>query len=363
MLFFFSLIIIISALITSFIITYVSIPTIIIVARTKQLYDEPDERTAHNIPIPTLGGLAIFTGMLLSMLMWISPEKMTHLHELKYIVAAIIIIFFVGLKDDILITAPLVKFYGQLISATILAILADIRVSNLHGFFGIDAIPYSVSIVLTVLIVIVLINSFNFIDGIDGLSSGVGVITAATFGIWFYIAGHYQYAIIAAALVGGLISFFKYNVFSSANKIFMGDTGSLILGLVMSILVIKFVEFNINSIQLGGIHSAPSVAFGVLIIPLFDMLRIIFIRVLIKKSPFMPDKNHIHHRLLSIGLSHRDATFVMLFVNLIFIAFVFNFQFISIRRLLLIILLLAMVVSYIPSLIIERRKKANLEKK
>jgi len=326
------------------------------VADLKHLYSEPNERTSHKRSTPTLGGMAIFAGFLLSISLFVNVNKMP---ELQYITAAALIIFFIGLKDDILVISPTVKMMGQILAASILVIFGNIRFTNFHGFFGIFEISYFVSILFTVFFFIVIINGYNLIDGIDGLSSGIGIVTAATFGVWFYLVGNQQYALVATALIGGLAAFFRFNVFGVRNKIFMGDTGSLLIGLIISILTIRFNELNIKPDFHYGITSAPSVSFGVLIIPIFDTMRVMFIRLIINRSPFKADKNHIHHRLLKLGCSHLKATIVLVLINLVFIAFSFTFQFISIRRLLLIIVLLGMLYSSIPSYLLEIKNKST----
>jgi len=347
--------------ITAFIVAFLSIPSIIRVVEEKNLYDKPGARSSHSKVTPTLGGLAIFAGTVLSLSLW---ADLQNFHDFQFIVAAIIILFFIGIKDDILIIAPMTKLSGQILAALIVTILGNIRITNLHGFFQIYEIPYIVSIGLSIFTILVITNGLNLIDGIDGLSSGVGIVTSTTFGTWFYLIGEYQYALLSFCLVGSLSAFFRFNVFCKRHKIFMGDTGSLILGITLSIICIKFIEMNKIQDFKYAISSAPTVAFGILIVPLFDTLRIMFVRIVIRKALFKPDKNHIHHRLLKLGLSHRSSTFWILAVNIFFIIFSFYFQFISIRRLMLILLILGMIFSYIPSFIMEKkklRKKAKFE--
>jgi len=347
---------IVSALLSSFIITWISIPTIVRVAKTKHLLDEPEERSSHQTNIPILGGLAIFAGFILSSNLWVSPEL---LPGFQHIIAATVILFFVGIKDDILVTAPFTKLTGQVIAALVIVMLGDIRFTSLHGFFGIEEINLFWSFVISILTIIAIINGFNFIDGIDGLSASIGIITLGAFGYWFLIAGEYQYVILAVAMAGALFAFFIYNVFGEKNKIFMGDTGSLIIGLLLSVMVIHFNELNIDKSKVYAIYPAPAVSFGVLIIPLFDTLRVFFIRLFTGKSLHEADKNHLHHQLLEIGLSHIQVTMIISVVNVFFIYLVFSLSFISIRRLLLIILIVALLLSYIPPLIIRYKKKYN----
>lgn len=340
--------------ITGFVVAFVSIPTIVKVARTKHLFDEPDERSAHTSRTPTLGGVAIFAGFILAASIWVD---VSHFSDFQYIAASSVIMFFIGIKDDILIIAPVTKFSGQIVAALILIVFGGIRITNLHGFFGIHELNYIVSVLISLLTILVVINGFNFIDGVDGLSAAIGIITAGAFAYWFLMAKEYQFAIIATSLIGGMFAFFLFNVFGEKNKIFMGDTGSLIIGVVLSVLVIKFNELNLDKSKECALYPAPAVSFGILIIPLFDLMRVMFIRLVTGRPVLKPDKNHLHHQLLQLGMSHARVSLTISIVNLLFIYFVFwAASFISIRRLLLLILIIAVFLSYIPPYLLIRRE-------
>ncbi|HMG83228.1 MAG TPA: MraY family glycosyltransferase [Ferruginibacter sp.] len=303
----------------AFIITFFAIPIIIQVARQKKLFDEPDERKVHKVVIPTLGGLGIFAGFILAMLLGV-PKGTTN-NELQYFAAAAIVIFFVGIKDDILVLTASKKFLGQLIAACIIIKFGGVHLANMHGFLGLHAIPRIASGILTLFTVLVIINSFNLIDGIDGLAGSLGLLTTLTFGTYFFYAGHIMYSIIAFSMAGSLIGFLVYN-FSPA-KIFMGDTGSLLIGLVNAILVIKFINIAGDSRDTIFFPSAPAIGFAILIIPLFDTLRVFSLRLLAKRSPFSADRLHIHHFLLDLGLTHRTITLSCVGANMAFIAMAF----------------------------------------
>jgi UDP-N-acetylmuramyl pentapeptide phosphotransferase/UDP-N-acetylglucosamine-1-phosphate transferase len=347
--------------VTAFIITFISIPSIIKVAHLKRLFDEPGERTVHEHAVPTLGGLAVFAGVALGLLMFCNSPSIP---ELPYILAGIIVIFFIGLKDDILVIAPLTKLAGQVFATLIVIVFADLRLDNFHGFFQIHGIDYWPSVFLTIFVTIVIINGFNLIDGIDGLSASISCLAAASFGVWFYITGHYQYALISFALIGALIAFLRFNLFSEKNKIFLGDTGSLINGWIISILVIKFNQLNIAPNFKSAVWGAPAVSFGILIIPLFDTIRVMFIRAIKRQSLFKADKQHIHHQFLKLGFSHKKAVLFLCLINIVFIAFSFYFHNVfGIRTLLLEIIVLAMFAFFIPTLIIERRMRKKKSSK
>ncbi len=350
--------IIILSLFTAFIITFVAIPTIVTVANKKNLYDEPNIRNVHKTRIPTLGGFAIFAGVTLSFtLFW----EASGIYEMSYIIAGIIILFIIGLKDDVLVIAPKWKLLGQIFVALIVIVLADIRITGFHGFVGINDIGYIPSILFTIFIIVVIMNGFNLIDGIDGLASGIGILTSITFGMMFYLEYQNQYTLLAAGLTGSLIAFFYFNVFSKKQKIFMGDTGSLILGFLQAIMAIQILEFELSSSTALHFGSTPALAIGILCIPMFDTLRVFCIRIIRGRSPFSCDKQHIHHKLIDLGLSHIQSTGILLIANIFFIILVFTLQRLGVIRLILLMLVLASILSTIPVLLVRQKRKKEPE--
>lgn len=302
----------------AFFITYFAIPPIIKVAKDKKLFDEPDERKVHKSVIPTLGGLGIFAGFVIATLMGV-PSFIPN--QLQYFLAAAMVIFFLGIKDDILILSATKKFIGQLIAAGIIIKFGGIQINNLHGFLGINEIPHIASYILTAFTIIVITNSFNLIDGVDGLAGSLGLLTSIVFGIYFYATGEIMYSIMALSLAGSLFAFLIYN-FSPA-KIFMGDTGSLLIGLLNSIFAIKFMAVAANPESPIQLPSAPAIAFAILIVPLFDTLRVFSLRIINRRSPFSPDRNHIHHFLLDFGLSQKMITVICVSANIVFMVLAF----------------------------------------
>lgn len=337
----------------AFLITFFAIPVIIQVAKDKKLFDEPDERKVHKNVIPTLGGLGIFAGFIIATLMGV-PSGITS--ELQYFAAATTVIFFLGIKDDILVLSASKKFIGQLIAAGIIIKFGGVQISNMHGFLGIYEIPHIASIILSIFTIIVITNSFNLIDGVDGLAGSLGLLTTLVFGTYFFYAGQLTYAVMAFALAGSTIGFLIYN-FSPA-KIFMGDTGSLLLGLVNSILVIKFINVAGNPVSNFPIEAAPAIGFSILMIPLFDTLRVFGLRILDRRSPFSPDRTHVHHFLLDLGLSHRMVTFTCVAVNISFIAMAFFLRNLGTTTVLGILLLSAFI--FIGIIYYSRPKNKNV---
>jgi len=302
----------------SFTITFLAIPAVINVAEMKKLFDMPDARKVHNAPITPLGGLGIFAGFIFGCLLTMHFGQYP---ELQYFIAASFVIFFLGLKDDILIISPVKKFIGQVLAAFIIIYYGNIQIRSMHGFLGIYQLPEMFSLLLTYFAVIVVINSFNLIDGIDGLAGSLGLLSTTIFGFYFLYVGMLPYAVIAFALSGSLLAFLIFN-FQPA-KIFMGDTGSLLVGTINAILVLKFINIAGSGDVRFPIPATPAVGFTILMIPLLDTLRVFGIRILHRRSPFSPDRNHIHHLLLDRGFSHRTITLLLVAVNAVMIGLVF----------------------------------------
>ncbi len=341
---------------TAFLLTYFALPSIIHIARVKNLVDEPGERRSHVVRTPSLGGIGIFAGVLFSVVLW------TPLHafgDLQYILAAFIIIFLIGAKDDIIPIVPGKKLAGQLLSASILVFKSGIMLTSFYGIFGIHELPYGFSVLLSIFTILVIINAFNLIDGINGLSGSIGCLISVFFGLWFFLAGRLELALIAFSLLGALIAFLRYNI--TPAKIFMGDTGALFIGLICAILAIEFIEMHQPSFykefpQLA-FNAAPAIAIGILILPLFDTLRVFTMRLFKGKSPLHPDRTHIHHLLIDTGFTHMQATGLLLVVNVIFIVVAISFQHIGSMSLLLLILVFSIVLSTILSFTVTRKQQ------
>lgn len=336
----------------SFLITAVAIPPIVRVSVLKNLMANPNGRTSHLNPTPNLGGLAIFAGVIISSVVF---TGITTAHELKYIIAAMLIIFFVGLKDDIYPIVAYKKFIGQSVSVLFILVPGDFHLNSLHGLMGIGELSYPLSLIISYVFFLTLINSFNLIDGIDGLASGIGIITSLFFGTVFLLDHHLAYAVMSFILASSLAAFFYFNVFGKTNKIFLGDTGAMLIGLLLAIFAVRFLNFESDALFLSQSHSAPAVLLCVLIVPLFDTVRVFILRILRGKSPFEADRTHIHHRLLDLSRSHLKATSIILFVNLMFIGLALILRNINTELLVLITLALASGFSIIP-IYLKRRK-------
>ena len=298
----------------SFLITFLAIPAIIKIADHKKLYDIPDGRKLHTKPIASLGGVGIFCGFFFASLLFIPTQSNP---EFQYFFAAAVVIFFLGLKDDILIITPLKKFLGQVGAAALLIHLGGLRIDSMHGLLGLQQLPEMFSIAITYVTIIVVVNAYNLIDGVDGLAGSLGLLTMAVFGSYFFMADVPAYALLSFAVAGSLAAFLIFNY--NPAKIFMGDSGSLMLGLMNSIMVIKFIQVADTPTIAYPIESVVAIAVSILMVPLADTLRVFSIRISQGRSPFSPDRNHIHHLLLDRGLNHRYVTLCCLLLNIFFI--------------------------------------------
>jgi len=342
----------------AFILTYFTIPVIINIAKSKNLIDEPDSRTSHHTSIPTLGGLSIFLGFILSISIFTDFKTFP---SLQYFMFAMIVGFFLGMKDDIIALAPNKKFIGLLIAVSVLVILGDVRITSFYDLFGIAELPYWVSVLFSIFTFLTIINAVNLIDGINGLCTVTSIIASAAFGIWFFLVKNevsIQLVILISALLGSLIAFLRYNV---SAKIFMGDTGSLLLGVILAFLAIEFIEINANYEGIYKIKTSPVVAMGFLALPLVDMLKVFLIRIYNRTSPFSPDKRHVHHLLLELGLSHTQATVVLAITSVSFIILSIVLSNLRAQTFGMLILIIPLIVLIIPNILLRIKYKQKVK--
>jgi UDP-N-acetylmuramyl pentapeptide phosphotransferase/UDP-N-acetylglucosamine-1-phosphate transferase len=320
----------------SFIITFLAIPVILQLAEQRHLYDIPDERKLHTRLVTPLGGVGIFSGFILASLLSIRGSLNP---EFQSFFAAAIMLFFLGLRDDLMILPASKKFVVQIIAASILIHLGGIRVDGMHGLFGFEEVSESFGLALSYLTIIVVINAFNLIDGVDGLAGSLGILNMLFFGVYFFAINQQAYALLSFSMAGSLVAFMIFNHHPA--KIFMGDSGSLMIGLVNATLVIKFINIaGTAEAAAVPLESAVAIGFAILSVPLLDTLRVFTIRIINGRTPFTPDRNHVHHLLLDNGLGHRGVTFTCLAINISFILLVYLGQSLGPNYLLLIMLVL-----------------------
>jgi len=310
------LLIILTLFFGSLFVTYYLIPKIINVVNHKELMDSPNQRSSHIQLTPTFGGISFFVILVFTLFF---VNIFDSLDISMNIVVALTILLFTGLKDDLVVISSTSKLLGQLAAVVIFLFQTTYYEIDLHGFLGIHEIQGFLGFFFTTFIMLSIINAFNLIDGIDGLAGSIAVIVLLFFGVIFYNIEHYFFTFICVALIGSLIAFLKFNL-SDKKKIFMGDTGSLIIGFVVAIMAVNFLSLssgNLNKLTILPQNSIMVIA-AILVVPLFDTLRVIILRISNKKHPLQPDKNHIHHLLLDLGNSHKKSSVLIAVFSVIF---------------------------------------------
>ncbi len=327
-------------------------PVFIRLSSNNKIVDKREARKIHLYEVATLGGVPIFISFLISVFIWgSSPDLQT----LRFLIGSLLFVFFIGLRDDFVNLKPLTKLLSQIVPAIAIFYLSDINIGSLYGFISDSPFTVFISLPLTIFTIVVITNSFNLIDGLDGLAGTISLIVLAAFGIWFTAIGEVSYALVLFAMAGSVFAFLQYNWHPA--KIFMGDTGALLLGFFFSVIAIKFL--NLNSLlaneNIYKFQGGISTAIAILFIPLFDTLRIFSIRLIKKKSPFKADKNHAHHVLFRLGLSHTQVTLILGAVNLFFIGLAVIFNNVGDNILLPAILFLGLVLSLLLDYLIIKK--------
>ena len=297
------------AFVTAFVTAMILMPPLIKIINRFKLFDVPDLRKEHTLPVPTMGGIAVCAGMAVACVLWF---KFTNNQFIICFFFSVAILFAVGIMDDLHNLPARYKLVIQIAIASLIA-FSDLRLTSFNGLFGIHQLSESAQYSLTIIAIVGITNAFNLIDGIDGLAGGLGFMSLVMLGIFLTLSGDANTAIIAFALGGGLLGFLYYN-FNPA-RIFMGDTGSLVLGFVVAVLCIKIIQMNPEHGLNNVIPHSPVFALSIVAIPVFDTLRVFALRLWQGRSPFSPDKNHIHHLLTGSGWSHSFTSRAIYFVH------------------------------------------------
>ena len=337
------------SLITAFLITYVAIPKVIFFAEKLRLFDEAGIRASHKGSVPIFGGIAIFSGIIFSLLFWADIEN------IQYLLVSILIVFFVGVIDDLLVLSPFKKIVGQVIAISIIIFLGDLQIDNMHGVLGVYDLPIWVGTLFTIFVVIVITNGFNLIDGVDGLAGGIGVISSFSFGVIALLMDQSDMAIVAFTLMGALLGFLKYNLYPA--KIFMGDTGSLLVGIILSILSINLIRSGLVTETIKLPNKGPLLAIAILAIPLFDSLRVFVARMLKGRHPLSPGRGHIHHALLNLGFGHKKTSLILYFFAISIIVFSYYLLEFNVNDSIAILSAISFILLYIPFYLLKGHLK------
>lgn len=336
-------------------ITLIAIPPIISLIKKYRLYDVPNARKEHALPIPTMGGVAIVGGMMTALIVWFPFSN--QLAQVSFFFS-VVVLFGLGIMDDLKDLSAKYKFVIQLGLAALIA-LSGIRITSFEGLFGINELPLTAQYTFTLLAIVGITNAFNLIDGIDGLAGGLGFMSLVTLGMFLTMSGDANTALIAFALAGGILAFLYFN-FNPA-RIFMGDTGSLVLGFVIAVLCIRLMQVS----SFAGnpvLPHAPVFVLGIVLIPVFDTLRVFTVRIWKGNSPFVADKTHIHHLLTNQGFSHAFASKLICFIHGFVLIEVYWLRLLKQEIILLIltaIMLLAIVLLKNMGLVFRKNEKIN----
>lgn len=290
--------------VSAFVLTLIFIPPVIALVKKFRLFDRPNARKEHKRPTPTFGGLAISGGFITSLLIWFAFNS--HLSTISFFLSMVVLLG-VGFMDDLKDLSARYKLIIEVALATLLAV-SGVRITSFGGLFGIHELHLAAQYTVTVIAIVGITNAFNLIDGIDGLAGGLGFMTLITLGIFLTLSRDYNNALIPFALAGSLLAFLYYN-FNPA-RIFMGDTGSLVVGFVIAMLCVQLIKVN----NIAARPVVPSIAvftLGIVLIPVFDTLRVFGTRLWRGHSPFSADKTHIHHLITNAGFSHAIAARVI----------------------------------------------------
>ena len=306
---------IICSFITALLISYLAIPKLIHFAHKLELLDNGGDRASHQGSTPFFGGIAIFVGVICSLLFWSDIEN------IQFILVSIFIVFIVGLIDDLRQITAFKKLIGQIMATLVLIFLGDLEIDSMHGVLGVYDLPFWASLPFTIFVVIVITNGFNLIDGIDGLAGGIGLISSLSFGAIALMMEQTDMALIAFTLSGALLGFLKFNTFPA--RIFMGDTGSLVVGMILSVLAINCIKYGLVTETHSLPHIGPLLAISLLAIPLFDSLRVFVVRAIKRTGTLTAARDHVHHALIDLGAGHKYTSFLLYIVAVIIILFTY----------------------------------------
>jgi UDP-N-acetylmuramyl pentapeptide phosphotransferase/UDP-N-acetylglucosamine-1-phosphate transferase len=321
--------------VTAFIVALLAIPPIIHLINRYKLHDIPNSRKEHTVPVPTMGGIAIIAGMVAGLVLWFPFNN--DIRQVCFFFS-IIALFGLGIMDDLKDLSAKYKFVVQVGLASLIA-LSGIRITSFDGLFGINELSMTAQYTFTILAIVGITNSFNLIDGIDGLCGGLSFMSLVTLGIFMTLSGDTNTALITFALAGAILAFLYFN-FNPA-RIFMGDTGSLVIGFVVAVLCIRLMRMNI-ALPSPVLPASPMFVFGIVLIPVFDTLRVFAKRIWKGGSPFEADKTHIHHLLTNQGFSHVFAVRVIYFVHAFVLIEVYLLQ--SLRQEMILLILVAFMI-------------------
>lgn len=347
------------------------LPRVVEIAKKKQLFDSVSNRNSHTGQIPRVGGITFIPIIVLSFFLSLGLYVLTQgndiiinfsetLLETSMLVAGMAVIYMIGFVDDLIGSKYRLKFVVQFFSAIVM-VLSGVCVCDFVGVFGFNSVHPIIGGFVTVVIITTIVNAYNLIDGIDGLCTSLSMLAITVLGVWFFVNGFFLYALLSSSFLGVLIVFFFFNTGNGKNKLFMGDTGSMLLGYLISFLGLKF--FLLNNTPTPDIIAIenPAVVFlGIIFIPVFDLFRVFIFRMSQKKSPFAPDKEHLHHKLVFLGLKHTQCSLIVLLFQVLFMVFNYSIRGLNINVVILSDIILGIIIISIIDFLIRKKKRASV---
>ncbi|MEP0986305.1 MraY family glycosyltransferase [Ekhidna sp.] len=327
-------------------------PVVIRIFKSIDLLDRPDKRKIHSVSTPSLGGIAIFIGILLAVMMSVSFAELA---SQKYFIGGGILIFLLGVRDDLSSLMAHHKLVVQIFASFLVVYFGGIKIEGFHGLFGVENFPWILDEIFTIFVIVVMTNAFNLIDGIDGLAGSIALVISAFLGWAAIQSGYYLDATFAFTIVGASLGFLLYNWYPS--KVFMGDTGSMVFGFILTILMVKFLAVPIPP---SVIISPVAVSLALFVLPVYDTLRVFIIRFYTGKHPLSPDRNHIHHVLLKLGYNHASSTLILVGYNILIIGLTLTFQEIGELWLMLTMTIVTVAIGYLLDRKLMRREAARV---
>lgn len=343
----------------SFLIGLLVFPILIKLLVRVDITDTPGGRRIHKFKTPSMGGIGVMLAAFSAIFIVLDLQQLA---ELRFAVGGLILMFFVGLRDDMVNLSALQKLGAQVVAAMILILMADVRITGLYGFMGIYTLPLYTSYALTLITIIGLTNAFNLIDGLDGLAGSISFVSFLFLGWWFWDAGFGAYALFSFSMMGGVFAFLVFNWHPA--KIFMGDTGSLSIGFALALLTVLFIDTNGNLYGNSSMNFSAPIASGLalLIIPIYDTTRVFIKRAAKGKSPMSPDKSHVHHFLMRMGFRHDQVTLILISVKLLFIGLIFIMKDLHDAVAIPLVVILAILTGLrLDSVTLKRVKKINAQ--
>lgn len=307
----------ITLMLVAFVVTTLVYPYVLSFARKHNIVDNPNARKLQRVPVPVMGGTTVFIGIVVAVIIGYCIAPMPRVITTLIL---LLVMYLIGVWDDAKDVSAYLRFAVEVLVVWMMIVLLKVEINDFHGLWGVHEIPDAVSVPLSLIAGVGIINAINLIDGVDGYCSSFGVLSCIVFAIIFYYAGDMAMFTLALIAIGALVPFFFHNVFGKTSKMFLGDGGSLMLGTLLALFMFSALSSNSPCAEFGdrGI-SLPALILAILAIPVFDTLKVMIFRVAKGRSPFHPDKTHLHHLFIEMRFAHLTTSMIIVFTNLVIV--------------------------------------------